>query len=193
MNDFVIYFEMLENDLNEFTAVQKRNHLFYRLRKDIRKRLQMMINMSITQDRLATLTQRIKGSQILKIDSKNKSRSDRDSSFEFHSKSTKQRSCRDDTMLDRADQADNSIDEDQNDEIARLFLKKIDKQNNDFKDERICYNCDEKRHITNKCFKFKQKNFQINAIENSQQNIQIVVEKTLSVHLIIEVSDESKN
>ena len=58
--------------------------------------------MSITRNRLATLTQRIKNSQILKADSKNKLRNDRDSNFEFHSKSTKQRSRRNDTMLDRA-------------------------------------------------------------------------------------------
>ena len=38
INDFVIYFKMLENDLNEFIVVQKRDHLFYRLRKDIKER-----------------------------------------------------------------------------------------------------------------------------------------------------------
>ena len=59
----------------------------------------MMTNMLITRDRLAALTQRIKNSPILKIDSKNKSQNDRDSSFEFHLKSTRQRSCRDDTMF----------------------------------------------------------------------------------------------
>ena len=103
VNDFVIYFEMFENDLNEFIVVQKKDHLFYRLRKDIKKRFQMMTNMSITRNRLAALTQRIKNSQISKTDSKNKFRSDRDSSFEFHSKSMKQRSRRDDTIFNRAD------------------------------------------------------------------------------------------
>ena len=57
--------------------------------------------MSITRDRLAALTQRIKNLQISKADSRNKPRNDRDSSFESHSKSTKQRSRRDNTMLDR--------------------------------------------------------------------------------------------
>ena len=70
-----------------------------------------MINMSITRNRLATLTQYIKSSQISKTDSKNKSRSDRDSNFKSHSKSMKQRSRRDNTMLDRTNQTDNSIDE----------------------------------------------------------------------------------
>ena len=69
-------------------------------------------------------------------------------------------------MFDRADQTNNSIDENQNDEIARLFLKEIDEQSNDFKDERICYNYDKKKHITSKCLKFKQENSQINVIEN---------------------------
>ena len=60
-----------------------------------------MTNILITRDRLAALTQRMKDSQISKVDSKNKSRSDRDSSFEFHSKSTEQRSRQDDTMLNQ--------------------------------------------------------------------------------------------
>ena len=59
--------------------------------------------MSITRDRLAALAQRIKNSQTSKTDSKNKFRSDRNSNFESHSKSTRQRSRRDETMLDRAD------------------------------------------------------------------------------------------
>ena len=51
-----------------------------------------MINISIMQNRLAALTQRIKNSQISKADSKNKSRNDRDLNSKFYSKSTKQRS-----------------------------------------------------------------------------------------------------
>ena len=193
VSDFVIYFEMLEDDLNEFIAVQKRNHFLYRLRKDIKERFQMMTNMSITRDRFAALTQRIKSSQILKIDSKNKSRNDQDSSFESYSKSTRQRSRRDDMMLDRTDQTDNSIDENRNDKIAKLFLKGADEQSSDFKDKKICYNCDEKRHIASKCSKLKQENSQINVIENFRQSIQVVVEKASSVRLITKVSDESKN
>ena len=96
-------------------------------------------------------------------------------------------------MLNRADQTDNSINEDRNDEIAKLFLKGADEQNNDFKDEKICYNCGEKKHIANKCLKFKQKNSQVNVIENFQQNIQIVVGRAPSIHFITEVFDESKN
>ena len=69
----MIYFIMFENDLNEFIAVQKKNYLLYRLRKNIKKKFQIMINMSIIRNRLATLTQRIKSSQIFKIDFENKS------------------------------------------------------------------------------------------------------------------------
>ena len=39
ISDFVIYFEMFENDLNEFIVVQKRDHLLYRLRKNIKEKL----------------------------------------------------------------------------------------------------------------------------------------------------------
>ena len=38
VSDFVTYFEMLENDLNEFIVIQKKDHLFYRLKKDIKER-----------------------------------------------------------------------------------------------------------------------------------------------------------
>ena len=39
VNDFVIYLDMLEDDLNEFIVVQKKNHLLYRLKKDIKEKL----------------------------------------------------------------------------------------------------------------------------------------------------------
>ena len=74
----------------------------------------------------------------------------------------------------------------------KLFLKKIDEQSSDFKDEKICYNCDEKEHIISKCFKLKQENSQINVIENFRQNI-IVVERTSSIRFKTEIFDESKN
>ena len=153
----------------------------------------MMTNISITQNRLAMLTQRIESPQAPKADSRNKSQNDRNSNFEFHSKSTEQRSRRDDTKFDRTNQTNNSIDENRNDEIAKLFLKETDEQNNDFKDEKICYNCDEKRHITSKCLKPKQENSQINVIKNFRQSTQAVVERTSSICLIIKVFDESKN
>ena len=56
VNNFMTYFEMFENDLNEFIAVQKKDHLFYRLRKNIKKRFQIMTNILITRNRLAALT-----------------------------------------------------------------------------------------------------------------------------------------
>ena len=86
-----------------------------------------MTNMLITQDRLVTLIQCIKSSKITKTDSRNRFRNNRDLSFEFRSKSTKQRSHRDNTMSNRTDQTDNSISENRNDEIIKLFLKKINK------------------------------------------------------------------
>ena len=96
-------------------------------------------------------------------------------------------------ILNQTNQTNNSISENRNNEIAKLFLKMIDEQNNNFKDKRICYNYDEKKHITSKCFKFKQKNSQINVIKNFRQSTQIVVERTPSVRFIIKVFDESKN
>ena len=72
MNNFAIYFKMFENDLNKFIVVQKKNHLLYYLKKNIKEKLQMMTNMLIIRDRFAALTQRIKNSQTFKIDFENK-------------------------------------------------------------------------------------------------------------------------
>ena len=38
MNDFMIYFEMFENNLNKFIAVQKRNHFLCRLKKTLKRK-----------------------------------------------------------------------------------------------------------------------------------------------------------
>ena len=76
VNDFVIYFKMFENDLNEFIVVQKKNHFLYHLRKNIKKKLQIIMNMSIIRNRLAALTQRIENSQTFKIDFENKFQND---------------------------------------------------------------------------------------------------------------------
>ena len=54
--------------------------------------------MLIIRNRLATLTQCIKDSQISKIDSINKFQNDRDLSSEFYLKSMRQRSRRDNTI-----------------------------------------------------------------------------------------------
>ena len=117
-----------------------------------------MTNMSITRNRFTTLTQRIENSQTFKIDFENKFQNDRNSNLKLCLQSTKQRGRKNDIMTNQLNQANNSINEDQSDEIARLFLKKIDEQSSDFKNEKVCYNCGEKKHITNKCFKFRQKN-----------------------------------
>ena len=37
INDFVIYLEMFENNLNEFIVVQKKDHLLYRLKKTLKR------------------------------------------------------------------------------------------------------------------------------------------------------------
>ena len=37
VNDFIIYFEIFENDLNKFIVVQKKNYLLYCLKKTLKK------------------------------------------------------------------------------------------------------------------------------------------------------------
>ena len=77
MNDFVAYVEVLKIDLDEFISIQQKNHLLNRLRKKIKKKFNVVINMSTTCDAFATLTQRIKSSQFFKNDQKNKIHNDR--------------------------------------------------------------------------------------------------------------------
>ena len=90
--------------------------------------------------------------------------------LKFYLKSTEQRDRKNNTTIDRSNQINNSINENQNNEIVKLFLKEVDEQSSDFKNKKICYNCGEKKHITSKCFKFKQKNLQINVVKNFRQN-----------------------
>ena len=78
MNDFVAYVEVLKIDLDKFTSIQQRNHLLNRLKKKIKKKFNVVINMSTTRDAFATLTQCIKNSQFFKNNLKNKIYNDRD-------------------------------------------------------------------------------------------------------------------
>ena len=152
-----------------------------------------MTNILIIRNRLAALTQRIKNSQTFKIDFENKLQNDRNLNLKSCLKLTRQRDRKNDTTTNWSNQINNSINENRSDEIIKLFLKEADEQNNDFKNKRICYNCGEKRHITSKCFKLKQKSFQINIIENFRQIFQTNIEKASSIRFIIEIFDESKN
>ena len=105
----------------------------------------------------------------------------------------KQHDHRDDRTSSRSNQTNNSINENWNDVIIKLFLKETDEQSNDFKDERIYYNYNEKKYIISKCLKLKQENSQVNVIENSWQNIQTNVERTSLIRLITKTFDELKN
>ena len=78
MNDFVAYIKILKINLDKFISIQQRNHLFNQLKKKIKEKFNVVINISTTRDVLATLTQRIKSSQFFKNDQKNKIYNDRD-------------------------------------------------------------------------------------------------------------------
>ena len=76
VNDFVAYIEILKIDLDKFTSIQQRNHFFNQLRKKIKEKFNVIINMLTTRDAFATLTQRIQSSQFFKNDQKNKIHND---------------------------------------------------------------------------------------------------------------------
>ena len=77
MNDFVAYVEVLKIDFDKFTSIQQRNHLLNRLKKKIKEKFNVVINMLTTRNAFATLTQRIKSLQFSKNDQKNKIYNDR--------------------------------------------------------------------------------------------------------------------
>ena len=76
MNDFVVYVKVLKIDFDKFTSIQQRNHLLNRLKKKIKKKFNVIINMLTIRDAFATLMQRIKSLQFFKNDQKNKIHND---------------------------------------------------------------------------------------------------------------------
>ena len=121
MNNFVAYVDILKIDFDEFTSIQQKNHLFNQLRKKIKKKFNVMINMSTTRDAFATLTQRIKNSQFFKNDQKNKIHNDRN----FLSKSDfnlrKRFNSRAENAKKRTKQRDRFNNENRCSDIIRLF------------------------------------------------------------------------
>ena len=68
VNNFVVYVEVFEADLDEFISIQQKNHLFNRLKKKIKKKFNAMTNIFQTRKTFVALTQRIKNSQFFKND-----------------------------------------------------------------------------------------------------------------------------
>ena len=193
VNDFVAYVEVLKIDLDEFISIQQRNHLLNRLKKKIRKKLNVVTDMSTTRDAFATLTQRIKSSQLFKSDQKNKIHNDRDSLNESDFNSRKRLDSRVENAKKRTKQRDQFNNENRRSDIIRLFWRIASKMNSDSKNDRNCYNCNKKKHFIKNCLELKQKNSQVNAVKSSRQSTHENEQKTLSSRLIIEVSNNSKN
>ena len=67
MNDFVAYVEVLKINLDKFTSIQQKHYFLNRLKKKLKKKFNVVINMLIIDNAFATLTQRIKTRNFLKI------------------------------------------------------------------------------------------------------------------------------
>ena len=121
MNDFIAYVEILKINLNEFISIQQKNHFFNRLKKKIRKKLNVVTNMLTICDTFATLTQRIKNSQFFKNDQKNKIYNDRnflnENNFNLH----KRFDSRAEDAKKHTKQRDRFNNEDCRNDIIRLF------------------------------------------------------------------------
>ena len=76
MNNFVAYVETLKNNLDEFTSIQQKNHFFNQLKKKIKKKFNIVINILMIRNAFATLMQRIKSLQFFKNNQKNKIHND---------------------------------------------------------------------------------------------------------------------
>ena len=66
MNDFIAYVETLKINLDKFTSIQQKNIFFNRLRKKIKEKFNVIIDILTTRDAFATLMQRIKSLQFFK-------------------------------------------------------------------------------------------------------------------------------
>ena len=121
VNDFIAYIEILKIDLDEFISIQQKNHLFNRLRKKIRKKFNVVINMLTTRDALATLTQRIKSSRFFKSDQKNKIYNDRNFLNKNDFNLRRRFNSRAENAKKRTKQRDRLSNKDRRNDIIRLF------------------------------------------------------------------------
>ena len=121
MNDFVAYVEILKINFDEFTSIQQKNHFFNRLKKKIKKKFNVVINMLTTRDAFTTLTQRIKSSQLFKNDQKNKIYNNRNflNKSDFNSR-RKFDNCAE-NVKKRTKQRNRLNNKDRRNDIIRLF------------------------------------------------------------------------
>ena len=68
----------------------------------------------------------------------------------------------------------------------------VNEANNDLKNDRNCYNYEKKKYIAKNYFEFKQNNFQVNVVKDFRQSIQQNEQKTFSLQIIIEISNNLK-
>ena len=56
MNDFIVYVETLKIDFDKFTSIQQKNYFLNQLKKKIKEKFNVILNMLTTRDVFATLT-----------------------------------------------------------------------------------------------------------------------------------------
>ena len=121
MNNFVAYVKVLKIDLDKFTSIQQRNHLFNQLKKKIKEKFNVVIIMLTTYDAFATLTQRIKSSQFFKNNQRNKIYNNRNFLNESDFNSRKRLNSRVENAKKRTKQRDRFNNENCRNDIIRLF------------------------------------------------------------------------
>ena len=137
------------------------------MRKNIKEKLNIITNMSITRETLIALTQRYKSLQFLRFDLENRIQDNWSFSFNSQIDNCAKLNCRVEKARDCLEQQDRSINNNRRNEIFRLFLRDVDNSSSNSKNKRTCYNCGKKKYIAKNCFELKQDNTQVNIIENS--------------------------
>ena len=115
--------------------------------------------MLTTRDAFATLTQRIKSSQLFKNDQRNKIHNDRNFLNENDFNSRKRLDSRAKNAKKRTKQRDRFNNENRRSDIIRLFWRIASEMSNDSKNDKSCFNYDKKKHFVKNCLELKQKNF----------------------------------
>ena len=180
-NDFVAYVETLKIDLKLFTKTQKRNHFLHKLRKNLRKKMITSQKLSKTRDEIVALTQRyeimISFKSNFEMKLKDEHKFDVESRVIFKKNSFDQRIERSARKSKNRDKQIKDRDDD--------YSKTSRENDNDDRENVICYNCEKSRHVKTHCFDSSKKNSQINAIE--------IFEKTLASRRVRDDFDDAKN
>ncbi len=114
------------------------------MRKNIREKLNTIINILNTQEILIALTQRYKSSQLSRFDFENKIQVNQNFTFNLRIDNCAKFNCCVEKTKNNFEQQNQSINNNWYNKIFKLFLRNANNSNNKSKNKRTCYNYNKK-------------------------------------------------